>query len=71
VTTIQIPAAENTVNAGIGPSAGATTSAMNAARPIFTRIGTDAWPVTGAVATSASIRPNGHRKAVSHTLSCS
>lgn len=70
MTTIQIPSAENTVTDGNGPSVGATISAMNAASPIFTRPGVAAWPVTGAVATSASIRTNGHRNAVSHALSC-
>ncbi|CAJ6112176.1 regulator [Burkholderia pseudomallei] len=70
LTMIHTPCAENTVATGIGGSVGATTSAMKPARPIFTRTGVERWPVTGAIATSASIRTNGHRKAVSQPFSC-
>jgi hypothetical protein len=39
------------------------------ARPIFTRVGSERLPSTGAVATSARIRTNGHRNAVSQAFS--
>ncbi len=66
---IHTPSAENTVTCGSAPSVGATMIVMKAARPIFTRIGSERLPSTGAVATSARIRTNGHRNAVSQAFS--
>src|SRR3954471_10117253 len=70
LTMIHTPSAENTVTCGSGPSVGATMIVVKAARPIFTRVGNERLPNTGALAINARIRTNGHRNAVSQAFSC-
>lgn len=47
------------------PMVGAIISAIITLSPIFNRVGVAIFPSTGAPASSARIRVNGHRKAVS------
>ena len=51
-------------------SVGAITAVIRMASPILTGAGTCALPVSGAVASSARMRANGHSIRASQPLSC-
>ena len=60
-STTSMPAAESSATAGIAGIDAWAQNAIRNARPMRTRIGTPAWPITGSAPKRARTRRNGQR----------